>query len=540
LQRLVDRAVTSRLLGGHVANGPAAHVQQTVRAITGVVVTGSHLIGVFTVATFGLLILPQPPDIDVSITVPVNLTVSLIYTVVAVIAGRRLGRATLEAGPNGTSAWLPQGHTPNDAQQARALQAPFRLMWLQLSLWVVGAAMLAIVNLAFHPLLALGLGLTTLLGGLTTSSAAYMAGELALRPITGRALAASGHRADGVPGVAVRWLLTWGFGTAAPVLGVLFLGIAALTPLDIDAATLALAVVALSALTLLFGSVVTVLAAYATVHPLASIERGMARVAQGDLSVELRITDTTEVGTLQRGFNAMVQGLRERQRVEDLFSRQVGADVADRSISHGVQLGGDVKAVTVLLVDLVGSTALAAREHPERVVHLLNRFLAVVVEEVERHDGWINKFMGDAALAVFGAPTPLEAPARSGLRAARLIQARLVAEVPELSAAIGVASGDVVAGHIGTEQRFEYTVIGDPVNEAARLCALAKSEPQRVAASWATVEQAALPPAPDGPAGDGEAHRWVRGETVVLRGRTDPTVVAVPAPSDELRGPAAS
>ena len=96
------------------------------------------------------------------------------------------------------------------------------------------------------------------------------------------------------------------------------------------------------------------------------------------------------------------------------------------------------------------------------VVELLNRFFAVIVEEVDRHHGLVNKFEGDAALAVFGAPMSLEHPEDEALAAARAIAERLDNEVPECQAGIGVASGQVVAGNIGAKQRFEYTVIGEP------------------------------------------------------------------------------
>ncbi|WP_261901144.1 adenylate/guanylate cyclase domain-containing protein, partial [Mycobacterium marinum] len=117
------------------------------------------------------------------------------------------------------------------------------------------------------------------------------------------------------------------------------------------------------------------------------------------------------------------------------------------------------------------------------VVQLLNRFFAVIVDEVVRHRGLVNKFEGDASLAIFGAPNPLECPEVAALSAARAIAGRLCTEVPECRAGIGVAAGQMVAGNVGANERFEYTVIGGPVNEAARLCELAKSYSARLVAS---------------------------------------------------------
>jgi adenylate cyclase len=143
----------------------------------------------------------------------------------------------------------------------------------------------------------------------------------------------------------------------------------------------------------------------------------------------------------------------------------------------------------------------------------------VVVEVVEETGGWINKFQGDAALAIYGAPLAMEDPEGCALRAAREIRRRLSEEVPELSAGVGVASGEVVAGNVGAERRYEYTVIGDPVNEAARLTELAKSYDECVLASQRTVERAR----PE------ERECWRLDEEVTLRGRGAPTRLARPA-----------
>ena len=108
---------------------------------------------------------------------------------------------------------------------------------------------------------------------------------------------------------------------------------------------------------------------------------------------------------------------------------------------------------------------------------LLNAFFGVVVEVVEAHGGWINKFEGDAALCVFGAPArPPTTPAGGALAAARELRRRLRATCPS-RVGIGVSAGRAVAGNVGAEQRFEYTVIGDPVNEAARLTEFSKRLP---------------------------------------------------------------
>jgi adenylate cyclase len=184
-----------------------------------------------------------------------------------------------------------------------------------------------------------------------------------------------------------------------------------------------------------------------------------------------------------------------------------------------------VRNVAVLFVDLVGSTAIVSSRPPADVVALLNEFFAVVVDVVAKHNGWVNKFQGDAALAVFGAPVPLRQVPACALAAARVLADRLRAEVPQVQAGIGVSAGRAVAGNFGDQRRFEYTVIGDPVHEAARLTELAKSVPGGVVASASAVEAA----------GPEEAGHWRLGELVTLRGRTEPTRLAVPCYAEKTR-----
>ena len=169
-------------------------------------------------------------------------------------------------------------------------------------------------------------------------------------------------------------------------------------------------------------------------------------------------------------------------------------------------------------MDVVGSTSMAMAMPATEVVRLLNRFFRVVVEVVEAEGALVNKFEGDAALCVFGAPVPSDDPAGDALRAARELDRRLRRDMPEIDFGIGISAGIAVAGNVGAERRFEYTVIGDPVNEAARLSELAKRRPERVLAS-----ESALARADDARP---RAGRWRDSE--VLRGRNVATGVAHP------------
>jgi adenylate cyclase len=318
--------------------------------------------------------------------------------------------------------------------------------------------------------------------------------------------------------LGLRTMLAWLLGSGLATLGISLSGITALTQEGVTATRLAVTMVVLGGTAFLVGGLTTWLAAKAGSDPVRALRASVTAVTRGDLTADVPIYDGTELGVLQAGFNQMLHGLRERETIRDLFGRHVGADVVRAALEGGVQLGGEVRRVAVLFVDIVGSTSMAQQRPPQEVVGLLNRFFDVVIELVHEEGGWINKFEGDAALAVWGAPMAVEGMEGSVLRAARRLGARLHAEVPELSAGIGVSVGDAVAGNVGAAERYEYTVIGDPVNEAARLTEVAKSVPGLVAANAALLEGAGE-----------EAQHWRRADTVELRGRSTPTEVAVPA-----------
>jgi adenylate cyclase len=518
VKALIDRLVNHPWLIGDPTT-PGAKLATRVRWLTTTAIVLANAVGAAVVISFALFVLPRPDGVDGPEVFWPNLGLALAYVVGAIAIGVGWGRRRVESGRAGIGGWLVEDRSPTPEEQLRVLRAPLRIMVVEAVLWGAAVVCFATLNAFFSVLLALGVGLTVALGGITTSSVSYLLTELALRPVASRALATGAPERRGVPGVTARWLLAWALGTGAPIVGIGLVGIVALTSVEIDESVFAVTTVTLCGFALVFGAIASLLAAYATVHPIGSIRRGLADVQRGDFDVRLGVWDSTEIGLLQAGFNEMVAGLRERERIRDLFGRQVGREVARQALAReDFDLGGAECEVAVLFVDVVGSTELAASQPPHRVVELLNLFFGEVVEAVEANGGWINKFEGDAALAVFGAPGRLDDAEGRALRTARELDARLRERVAALSAGIGVAAGVVVAGHIGAEQRFEYTVIGDAVNEAARLTELAKAAPSRVLASGRAVELA----------GAEEAARWELGEPVELRGRGRPTVLATP------------
>ena len=420
--------------------------------------------------------------------------------------------------------WLAAGGPPGAEERETVLREPLRCVEVQMILWAAAALLFGSFMLTESTHGAIEVALTIALGGITTSALTYLLIERLLRPVTARALAAGPPERPVGLGVPARLITAWAVASGVPLLGVALLAIGALGGEFDDASSLAAAVLVLSAAGIAAGAFAAVLSAYSLADPLGAVRRALARVRAGDLDVQVPIDDASELGLLQAGFNEMAAGLRERERLRDLFGRHVGDDVARQALAEGAPLGGDVRAVAALFVDLVGSTALAARVPPEEVVSLLNRFFAVVVDVVEAHGGFVNRFEGDGALCVFGAPIEQPDPAGSALAAGRLLRERLQLELPEVEVGIGISAGPAVAGNVGAERRLEYTVIGDPVNEAARLCELAKHQPGRVLASTSALSRASRH----------ESTRWRLGRETVLRGRGAPTRVAFPA-DDRIR-----
>jgi adenylate cyclase len=315
-----------------------------------------------------------------------------------------------------------------------------------------------------------------------------------------------------------RTMMVWFLGSGVPVIGVALLAMFQILMRNLTETQFAVGVLIVSCATLVFGCVLMWILAWLTATPVRVVRAALRRVEQGNLRGDLVVFDGTELGELQRGFNAMVDGLRERERVRDLFGRHVGREVAAAAERERPKLGGEERHVAVVFIDIVGSTQLVTSQPPADVVQVLNRFFAIVVEEVDRHQGLVNKFEGDASLAIFGAPNHLESPEDEALAAARRIAERLAGEMCDLDAGIGVAAGQVVAGNVGAKERFEYTVIGEPVNEAARLCELAKSHPGGLLATADALEGAS----------ESERARWSLGETVTLRGHERPIRLASP------------
>ncbi len=419
------------------------------------------------------------------------------------------------------TAWRFRGAALGPVKRRKLLQFPLRQAGFSFAYWLGAAVLFGCLNFFVEGssfVYSVRVAGTVVLGGLTTAGIAFLLLEQAMRPVYRELFAVEAPEGATGLGLRTRLLVSWALGSAIPLL-IIALGFVGSSPAENP--NLRIAVWTLTAVGIVVGAVVITTAARSISEPLDGIRSALARVQRDDLDVDVPIDDAGEIGQLEAGFNRMVAGLRDRRVLEDLFGRHVGTEVASLAREQGVHLGGERREASVVFVDLVGSSRLAQSRPADAVVGLLNTFFGTVVERIEQEGGWVNKFEGDAALCVFGAPADQPDHATRALRAARTLRRDLLAlslTHPELVAGIGVSAGDVAAGNVGAAQRYEYTLIGDPVNEASRLTEAAKARPGGVLASEEAVARASSE----------ERKRWVVADELALRGRSQPTLAYEP------------
>jgi adenylate cyclase len=235
--------------------------------------------------------------------------------------------------------------------------------------------------------------------------------------------------------------------------------------------------------------------------------------AIGDENFDVRIAElrSDEWGRLTDSFNTMAETLSRGRQVHETFGQFVGPEVRDEILKRYGQLGGNVQEITVMFADIRGFTRRSSGTGPEEVVELLNRFLSQGVQAVEGHGGWVNKFLGDGFMALFGTPLPREDHADLAVAAARDLLRRLgglnrdleaQGQVP-LKVGIGIHTGPALVGCIGASvpladgrvrMRLEFTAIGETVNLTQRLEELTKTCGAAVILSEATRSRLRQPP----------------------------------------------
>ncbi len=414
--------------------------------------------------------------------------------------------------------WLQAGRRPTPAEIRATAKITRRQSAITFAPWVLAAVVLVPLNLHAEATVFVVLTTALLFGAIATVCTGFLFTLRTLRPVLA-AVPADAER-PAAPSVRARLLIMWVVCTALPGSAIAVLLILKNREWLLDKSSpIELALLVLALVAVVLGLRAMILVSMSISDPVNEVVAAMADVEQGKIDRTIDVYEWSEIGRLQSGFNRMVAGLRERDRLRDLFGRHVGEEVARRAVDEaadGEASTSDERDVAILFIDLVGSTQLAVEREPYEVAEILNDFFQIVVAEVDKAHGLINKFQGDAALAVFGAPLRITDPGSAAMATARALASEL-RRLP-VDFGIGVSAGPVFAGNIGAENRYEYTVVGDAVNEAARLADHAKQFPGRILCSGSAHAHA----------NDGEQPKWAAVGQTTLRGRSDVTDIFTP------------
>jgi class 3 adenylate cyclase len=211
--------------------------------------------------------------------------------------------------------------------------------------------------------------------------------------------------------------------------------------------------------------------------PIQDLVAGTEQIQRGNLGVRVPVRGRDELARLAGSFNEMTQDLALKERYATVLSKVADKDVAHELVSGRLTLGGETRQVSILFCDIRGFTALTQNMDPADVIALLNEHMTVLTRVVDAHHGVVDKFIGDSIMAIFGAPKSYGHDALNAARCAlQMIEERRKlneATTQKIHVGIGIATGPVLAGNMGSEKRLNYTVIGERVNLAARLCGIA-------------------------------------------------------------------
>ncbi len=212
--------------------------------------------------------------------------------------------------------------------------------------------------------------------------------------------------------------------------------------------------------------------------PLHELNDAVKRIGNADFDTPLQVRSKDEFGEVAEAVNQMAQGLKERDRVKTTFAHYVSHQVMDSILKSGadIRLSGDRRRISVLFCDIRGFTSISEKLKPEQVVLLLNDYFEAMVEVIFRHNGTLDKFIGDGIMVIFGAPEDDVYQEEHALKAAIEMQSELhklalkwAEHGIDMRIGIGINSGPAVVGNIGSSRRMDYTAIGDTVNLASRL-----------------------------------------------------------------------
>ncbi len=231
-------------------------------------------------------------------------------------------------------------------------------------------------------------------------------------------------------------------------------------------------------------------------EPLLALASAAEKVQEGDLSADSPVQGQDEIGRLSHEFNEMLRGLRERERIKQVFGQYVTNQVSEKILNGEVNLHGERRTATILFSDIRGFTAMSEKMSPAETVTFLNAYFTEMVEAVFAEEGFLDKFIGDGLMAVFNALGDAPDHARRAVRTALRMRA-LVAKIngergvrgkPPIAIGIGIHTDEIVLGNVGSLKRLQYTAIGDGVNTSSRVEALNKEFGTTILITEATYE----------------------------------------------------
>jgi adenylate cyclase len=430
------------------------------------------------------------------------LAFGLLYAVGRHISRRWLAPLT-QAGP--VLAPGPSG----DTARRRALLLPAYMALMSGGLWVAAAFIWGV----FWPLLVgdfeLGLALRQMFGitfvaGPFATAIVFFGTERLMRDQLPRLIPGGELSAVRAPQLGVRTRMLVAF-LLLGLLPLAVLSVAALTRANAlrtaDAATAAaiihnlnLVIFVLALGGLVVSVALALMVAASVARPLSELQAAMAQVQRGRLDTRCTVVSNDEIGAVAEGFNAMVQGLREREAIRETFGRYVSPEVRDEILAGRVSGAGVQREVTILFADLRDFTPWVEASPPAEVVADLNAYFTEMDAAIRAHGGLVLQFIGDEIEAVFGAPIEDSNHADAAVAAAREMGRRLegwnaarrAAGKTGLRHGIGIHTGVVIAGNIGSSERMSYTLVGDAVNLASRIQALNKDFGTHMLVSGAT------------------------------------------------------
>ncbi len=382
-------------------------------------------------------------------------------------------RAALAGGPPIPPAEL-------ELARRRALNMPVSLTRMSTGLWVFCAFTYPPYALLRHmpvsELDMLHVVLVTILTGTIAGSFIYYSAERYARSDLIPALITDGHPSR-VPGGRP---VPLSFKLIILLFSCALMPIAVLTFAAVTGTLTTAALLFLGGSFVVMGALQVLMISASVTRPVQALAAEMHKVTHADLTASAPAVSLDHIGQLAEGFNEMVTSLKRAEFVKDTFGRYVSRQVLDEILGGKVALGGELRRATVLFSDIRGFTALSENLPPADVVSFLNRYLDIMVDVIIEQRGTIDKFIGDAIMASFGVPLSHAGEADDALRAVRAALGMITrleswnlervkgGEQP-IDIGIGLHTGDVVAGNIGSAKKMEYTVIGDTVNTSSRI-----------------------------------------------------------------------